>query len=78
MFRHILQLHHVHGGLKRCHHHHDSELSPPIGGHSRDAKLGELSMKMEEGILEGTSQKIHPVVAVVLLVLLVYLYQNIL
>ena len=51
VFRHILQLHHVHGGLKRRHNHHDSELSPPIGGHSRDAKLGEFSMNIEEGIL---------------------------
>ena len=43
MFRHILQLHHVHGGLERGDHHHDTELPPPLGRHSRDAKLGELT-----------------------------------
>ena len=43
VFRHILQLHYVHGGLKRCHNHHDSQLSPSFGRHSWDAKLGEFN-----------------------------------
>ena len=47
VFRHILQLHHVHGRLQRRHHHHDSQLSPPPGGHSWDAKLGEIITKMQ-------------------------------
>ena len=49
VFRHILQLHHVHGGLERGHHHHDSQLSPSIGGHPWDAKLGELPTNNEHG-----------------------------
>ncbi len=38
--RHLLQLHHVHGGLLGGYHHHDTQLPPPAGGHARDAKLG--------------------------------------
>ena len=38
--RDVFQLHHVYGGLVGCLNHHDSQLPPPTGGHTRNAKLG--------------------------------------
>ena len=39
--RHLLQLHHVHGGLQRRHHHHGPQLPPQAGRHAWDAGVGE-------------------------------------
>ena len=38
--RYLFQLHHVHGGLQRCHHHHDPQLPPSALRHPQNAKLG--------------------------------------
>ena len=42
--RNLLQLHHVHGGQLRGHHHHGPQLSPQVGGDPRDAGLGEAHL----------------------------------
>ena len=42
--RNLLQLHHVHGGQLRGHHHHGPQLPPQAGGHPRDARLGEVAV----------------------------------
>ena len=43
VFRDLLQLHHVHGGLQRGHNHPRPQLPPQAAGHSRDAGMGKLS-----------------------------------
>lgn len=40
--RHLLQLHHVYGGLLSCDNHHDPQLSPQIGRHAWNATMGEM------------------------------------
>ena len=42
LFSHLFQRHNVHGGRQRSDHHPRAQLSPPPGGHSRDARLGIL------------------------------------
>ena len=38
--RHLLHRDHVHGGEQLRDDHHDPQLPPPHGGHTRDAGLG--------------------------------------
>ena len=54
-FRHLFQLHHVHGGFERGHHHHDSQLSSSTGWYTRDAQLGKTSSLSSMTLLSSST-----------------------
>jgi hypothetical protein len=60
VYRDLLQLHHVHGGEQRGDHHHDPQLSPQAGRHSRDACLGKPPHNITIDIKVERSLKLVP------------------
>ncbi len=55
--RHLLQLHHVHGGEQCSDHYHDSQLPSQAGRHPWNARLGKICYKVVFCNVQGTSAK---------------------